>query len=640
MKEMKNESSTSKPQNDSSLLEYIRCELKRGYQLQNDEQRYRERREKFYIFLKIPYKLETFLFYGFFQCVDAFLFVLTFLPFRLILALLSCLFRIANIFIRFFSTFNSKSFQTVPILNAAETCDILKGIILLASFYMMDNIEISIFYHQIKSQSIIKLYIFFNMLEVADKLLSSFGQDILDTLYWTATEPQTKKRHYVFIFFHLLLAIFYVFAHTILVLLQATTLNVAINSKNKALITIMMSNNFVELKSMVFKKFEKNNLFHMSCSDVRERLHYIVLLAVVIIQTMKEYNWSDRQLWILLPDCLMVFSVEIFVDWFKHAFVTRFNEISYDVYEDYSLSLAYDLVGSKLKSAFSDHSDIVSRRMGFIPLPLSVLLMRIFFSSFHFNDIYSCLCLLFLFLSIITFKLSVNIVLLGLSCKWVEEHQKSLEEKVNKALGGHSASLPASRHNSVSDLTILNEEKALHEIKEKLESEQQRQQPQQSPTKTTTKSTPHSPLNGSPRNSLEDISEQVAIIQKSLESSIILSDSTVSLISMNDGRNVRLPKSIIQSSSSTTQYLEEDDDDDEILNNENEMIIRDSENQKMNTITMAKKRANIQRRVSLQELPTNTHSTGISQNSESLSSSSTTTTTKTTSSLEKKPKIS
>lgn len=112
----------------------------------------------------------------------------------------------------------------------------------------------------------------------------------------------------------------------------------------------MFEKKFVELKSMVFKKFEKNNLFHMSCSDVRERLHYIVLLAVVIIQTMKEYNWSDRQLWILLPDCLMVFSVEIFVDWFKHAFVTRFNEISYDVYEDYSLSLAYDLVGSKLKS--------------------------------------------------------------------------------------------------------------------------------------------------------------------------------------------------------------------------------------------------------------------------------------------------
>jgi transmembrane anterior posterior transformation protein 1 len=45
--------------------------------------------------------------------------------------------------------------------------------------------------------------------------------------------------------------------------LQATTLNVAINSSNKALLTIMMSNNFVELKGSVFKKFDKNNLFQV-----------------------------------------------------------------------------------------------------------------------------------------------------------------------------------------------------------------------------------------------------------------------------------------------------------------------------------------------------------------------------------------
>ncbi|CAG2121980.1 unnamed protein product, partial [Medioppia subpectinata] len=90
---------------------------------------------------------------------------------------------------------------------------------------------------------------------------------------------------------HLGMAIVYVFSHSLLVLLQATTLNVAINSKNKALLT------FVELKGMVFKKFEKTNLFQMSCSDVRERFHYIILLIVVIIQTMKEYNWSDKQFW-------------------------------------------------------------------------------------------------------------------------------------------------------------------------------------------------------------------------------------------------------------------------------------------------------------------------------------------------------
>ena len=99
--------------------------------------------------------------------------------------------------------------------------------------------------------------------------------------------------------------------HTSLVLLQATTLNVAINSSNKALLTIMMSNNvshsslkvtnffltfflqFVELKSAVFKKFDKNNLFQLSCSDVRERFHLCVLLLVVVVQTMKEYLWKE-----------------------------------------------------------------------------------------------------------------------------------------------------------------------------------------------------------------------------------------------------------------------------------------------------------------------------------------------------------
>jgi hypothetical protein len=65
---------------------------------------------------------------------------------------------------------------------------------------------------------------------------------------------------------HLLLAIGYVFLHALLVLLQATTLNVAINSSNKALLTIMMSNNFVELKGSVFKKFDKNNLFQVRVS--------------------------------------------------------------------------------------------------------------------------------------------------------------------------------------------------------------------------------------------------------------------------------------------------------------------------------------------------------------------------------------
>lgn len=48
---------TSKVRNPT-ILDYLYTELRRGYDLGNDEQRYRERREKFYIFMKIPVQLE------------------------------------------------------------------------------------------------------------------------------------------------------------------------------------------------------------------------------------------------------------------------------------------------------------------------------------------------------------------------------------------------------------------------------------------------------------------------------------------------------------------------------------------------------------------------------------------------------
>merc|ERR1719445_2411237 len=228
--------------------------------------------------------------------------------------------------------------------------------------------------------------LFFPLGSVADRLFSAFGQDTIDALFWTATEPRGKKRDHIGIIPHVLLAMGYVFLHSMLFLLQATTLNVAINASNKALLTIMMSNNFVELKGSVFKKFDKNNLFQVSCSDVRERFHLFALLFVVVVQTMKEYGWKEESFWSLAPDCLLVLGAEFFVDWLKHAFITRFNEVSAEVYKDYTISLAYDLATTKQKHAFADQCDAVSRRMGFMPLPLGVVMIRVVSTAFKTNS--------------------------------------------------------------------------------------------------------------------------------------------------------------------------------------------------------------------------------------------------------------
>lgn len=483
---------------DVSLYEYLYGELRRGYYLENDEQRYEDRREKFYIFFKIPRELEKFICYGFFQCADAFLFVFTLLPLRFMLSLwfllIYALKTVTGIFMKTRGSTSSR------VLQPAEICDLLKGIILIAVCFLVSYVDTSMLYHIVKSQSVIKLYIFFNMLEVADKLFSSFGQDILDALFWTATEPRGKKREHLGVLPHLALAIGYVLLHCLLVMLQATTLNVAINSQNKALLTIMMSNNFVELKGMVFKKFEKNNLFQMSCSDVRERFHYVILLFVVILQTMKEYSWQEEQFWTLLPDCMMVMLAEVLVDWVKHAFVTRFNEISYEVYKEYITSLAYDLASSKLKNAYSDHSDLISRRMGFIPLPLGALLLRIVGGSVQVGGSLGLLIALLVYLCMVTLKVLINLLLMGRACMLIEQHRQSVKEKI--PVPRQCTSLPSSRRTSLENLPGL--------------------------LLPCAQSTPQSP-SPSMSSSLADISAQAQLLQETLQPRPIFSNSAVSL---------------------------------------------------------------------------------------------------------------
>lgn len=97
--------------------------------------------------------------------------------------------------------------------------------------------------------------------------------------------------------------------------------------------TILISNNFVELKGSVFKKFAKPNLFQMACSDVRERFHLIILVVFVILRNMTANHWRLDYLYDLLPDLIAIGISEILIDAFKHAFITKFNDISYVVYQ-------------------------------------------------------------------------------------------------------------------------------------------------------------------------------------------------------------------------------------------------------------------------------------------------------------------
>lgn len=54
---------------------------------------------------------------------------------------------------------------------------------------------------------------------------------------------------------------------------QLLCLNVAINSYDNALLSLLMSNQFVEIKGSVFKKFEKDSLFQITCAGTSYAVH-------------------------------------------------------------------------------------------------------------------------------------------------------------------------------------------------------------------------------------------------------------------------------------------------------------------------------------------------------------------------------
>ena len=53
------------------------------------------------------------------------------------------------------------------------------------------------------------------MLEVADRLIASIGQDTMDTFFWSLTHPSAFR-----LFFHFSFAVLYMFAHSFIMLLQ------------------------------------------------------------------------------------------------------------------------------------------------------------------------------------------------------------------------------------------------------------------------------------------------------------------------------------------------------------------------------------------------------------------------------------
>lgn len=174
-----------------------------------------------------------------------------------------------------------------------------------------------------------------------------------------------------------LLALIYNTVHAAALFYQVITLNVAVNSYSNALLTLLLSNQFVEVKGAVFKKIEKDNLFQLTCADVVERLQLWLMLVIIALRNVvevggfsvpstsgsasaevlrnstmasqKSYSFLPHSFTLLpswtgevLSPFLVVLGSEMLVDWLKHAYISKFNNVKPAVYQKYLDVLAKD----------------------------------------------------------------------------------------------------------------------------------------------------------------------------------------------------------------------------------------------------------------------------------------------------------
>ncbi|CAK9085207.1 unnamed protein product [Durusdinium trenchii] len=381
---------------------------------------------------RVPLRLEKVLAFGFLLCFDILLHELSFMPLQVLCALLRQVFRT-----------NRASRRAAPAVTITEKCDLIRLSLLLANVALQSMFfSNSWVYHYIRGESFLKLYVFFNMLELAERSLRSVGVDLFDLLAARATGASGGAGA-VELLPQYLLVLSYCFIHSSMHMLRVLLLTVAINTSSSAVFLIIVTNNFAEIKSTVFKRYEVKSLFPIITSDMVERFY----LALDILFVLLRLATSDRRglasavqitSWLLL-----LVGIELGTDWVKFCLIMKFSELPVSVLENYQQVLIADLLVCRMPHTARDarppslpcmpfrgvqsFSHVVARRIGFSGLPLSTLVLS---HLLHAN--LACQgpgVLLYLLLALILTlaKVLLSVLLLGLAARRRNSIARGLE---------------------------------------------------------------------------------------------------------------------------------------------------------------------------------------------------------------------
>merc|ERR1712232_1306938 len=136
------------------------------------------------------------------------------------------------------------------------------------------------------------------------------------------------------------------------------------------LLSLLIGGNFAEIKSTVFKKYNKQSLFKITTSDICERFKLVLFMMIILLLNVAQGGVTRNMLMNTLLMVGLVLVAEILADWIKHSFITKFMFIKSEVYNDYALILAGDVTGIGHDQVKLDHTHAVVKRLGLAMIPL------------------------------------------------------------------------------------------------------------------------------------------------------------------------------------------------------------------------------------------------------------------------------
>ncbi|KAK3421425.1 hypothetical protein EUGRSUZ_G02079 [Eucalyptus grandis] len=339
-----------------SPMRYFLDEMSNGNALRNTTTLGNDKeRERIYdTIFRLPWRCELLIDVGVLVCFDSFLSLLTIMPTR-----------IAILLWRLLSTRRLKR------LSAEEFSDLGCFIVLTAGVNLLERTDISLIYHMIRGQGTIKLYVVYNVLEIFDKLCQNFGGDVLKTLFNSAEElagcsPEKMILYRTRFLSDLVLAVGASIVHSFILLAQAITLSTCIVAHNNALLALLVSNNFAEIKSNVFKRFSRDNIHSLVYFDSVERFHITAFVLFVLAQNILEAEgpWFES----FFINALMVYFCEISIDIIKHSFIAKFNDIKPIAYSEFLEDLC--------KQTLNIQTDL-KNSLTFVPLAPACVVIRV-----------------------------------------------------------------------------------------------------------------------------------------------------------------------------------------------------------------------------------------------------------------------